>query len=286
MRSAIATLQEITIPMGAGPGTPSVYIGPRIPADLVAHYAAEGITLTMAIIASGRTGPSFYQVWGYVPGPGGLAYWMTGVFGLAIAEATRTYWDDGLAQIINGAFIDAGTISASQLVALTGPFTIDAVSQPRGVLPGGYVSSTAAAGPVGTSFTPVLTQSSTGTAITFRGGRVYAVHVGGGGLSTSATTNVMEVRVNWFPGGVAAGMFDAGAFGPEYGAPSRQNVYNVNYFGFTSDVTPTDVVVYAKASAGTVTWYGDYSGNNRGPRFLMIEDKGAVASFPGVTMLN
>lgn len=324
MRFYHRLIRTLKLPGNAAIGAPQIIIGPDLPIPLQSRYAAAillqpgistglqyneylGIVKTIAPLAYSKVESGWYWVnaantqgWFYAS----HSYWVDntltvpslmleniGVLGISgtVGGAVLPTFDfrfqvNGLTILTQGLQVSgaAALFNNGATIPAGAPWSVDNVSQPRGVLPGGYVSSTGAAGPVGAAFTPVL---SLGAAISFVGGRVYAVHVGGGGLSTSLTTNVMEVRVNWFPGGVGTPMFDAASFGPELGA-SRQHVYNVNYFGFTSNATSTDIIVYAKASAGTITWYGDYSGQNRNPRFLMIEDKGALASFPGVTMLN
>lgn len=143
MRSFFATLRQLVIPAGAGPGSPAIVIGPDIPPELVTWANLFGITLD-AVIIYRRTSTSY--VWEGVGSFGGNTTRFRGTYDLAngVILTQRT--------IIGGAGIVTETFGAGfNPLALTVNFinptdiTYDGVSMGRGVW--AYVSSTTAVGP-------------------------------------------------------------------------------------------------------------------------------------------
>ena len=52
----------ITIPPGAGPGQSRIVIGPSKPPELVAYYAAVGLTLSSAVLYYDQFNNYYYEV--------------------------------------------------------------------------------------------------------------------------------------------------------------------------------------------------------------------------------
>lgn len=86
MRSAIATLQELTIPMGAGLGAPSVYIGQRVPAELAAYYAPDMVV--QAIVYRNPSGAYYWTA--FVVPELGDPFVSTGVHAFALGDVPFT----------------------------------------------------------------------------------------------------------------------------------------------------------------------------------------------------
>lgn len=238
MRSLIATLQELTVPMGAGLSRPSIYLGPRVPAEVAAYYSPDTVTACLIFRQNSQT----YLYMALVQPTVGLIYVAVGGIesvGLVVSEALR--WR------LHGGF---GNNPTSTDIA--GALTIDGTSAPRGYLGAnaatGGTLATSASGEV--FVTPWDAQPT----FTWKKNRIYRldaqVHVVG-----TAAGNPYRVRV--YHGANLLLAFD-GQTGATTGATTSLAAVGWAYNSSGADITGTlTMSIQRTGGAGNVSLYGD-----------------------------
>ncbi len=269
MKSLLSWLRSLTIPTGAGDGTPRTVIGPDVPAELSAYYGAGAVL--MATISYAGNGAYHYDALILGPGdPVPAAAYVRGFWTLAnIIETAyedlgagppleRTWYlggrgpngisvvDTGNSFFVNGAMYFDGTTPAERAIKYTFGSAVDAAAS--GVIPASVLS---------------------GGPFTWKANTNYRVEVGGL-CSTSLGTNRLGMFIQ---DNVPKTILNMGWFGPANTALQYVQTNAVGYVRNStgSDYTSTTLDVIAAASAGTAVWRG----STDTPRFVTITELGA-----------
>jgi hypothetical protein len=275
MIDLFAVLQELTIPMGAGPGSPRITLTRTIPTELASFYnnyvpATTTFSVNAAILSYDASGNYEYevnltQVLG--PSPGLIAQGVGFVVSGVVQELYLTFRSN----ITNHPSMWFGTLAPSDIkqtfgeLSLLGGFLIDGVSQGRGRLD--RIDTTVSSGAIGAE-TIVLT----GNNVTFTNGRAYEVITGMQMTHSAAQFATLRIRKTNLAGlNVITHRHQVGAAASN-NYTDRAVVVRIGGTDFVGNL-----VASLTASAGTVTMFC------AAPdlvAYMEINDIGAAAGYP------
>lgn len=282
MRSPIATLQDLTIPMGAT-SSPHIHLGPNLPAALKAipdaNLTAAAIWYFDAdeyfFIASGTwiSAGNRLVLIGTVDNTTGLNIWQRySPGGTPASAAWGTTIFDSNHPVMNVNDMDwnyaiDSKLTMGGLLSILGDFTIDAKSAGRGVK--AFIPATADLALIGVGGVDAIPI----TGITFAAGRAYRLEIGGS--FTGSVANRLRITPYVQPGGAANELIDFSWYGPS-AAGNPYPTYGTDYVRNSTVADKSrNVGVFVASSAGTCTWLGSGSSHY----FLRISDAGAATDY-------
>ncbi len=295
MRSSIATLEELTIPMGAGPGTPRVRITKRIPAELATFYAPN--TVSSVIQAYGTGADYEYTAWFTIPSTGETIEAIGQVSAGAVYEL-QTYYFDPSSGIPRTTFF--GDIFGARLTGSSWQFNgvVGAPLDPFGAnyssieigdsvdltvaglsLPRGTIAEVATAGNIAITTSHAAPVMSFGN-VTFPPKRAFEFRFGGLCV-LSASTNVMEVM---FADPAFTSFYcQGGAFGPSGAAFGIAMGGTRTVVNATGAAVTRNIGMFVYTDAGTGTFFGSTAQSGCG--WASIVDVGPSSAYPNCAQI-
>lgn len=310
MRSPFATLQSMTLPSGAGPNAPAIVVGLEpVPPELVTFYAADPVVIGGYTVVQGsiwRRDATHYWyevllVEASTLFPAKAAgQVITGV----VSEAARQVMGAGFPSISYGMrnqsdiYVQSGcdviisgnlivNSSAGQGVSFIPgtPFTIDAISAPRGLRGAmSYTGGGLVAASTGT--TEVAVPSATWTTeptFTFEGGRLYRLGIMGMMRAASAVSSATTILVRKGAATTSGAVLASLAVQiPSSGAVALVGFYAERYIrNSTGSAVATKLSLTNQRVTGTasIELYGDANQ----PLAVVVEDVGIASQQTGLT---
>lgn len=257
-------IRTLTIPNNAGSNDPAIIIGPDVPTELQTYYNVGAQRIVAAIIY--RLDANDYSYDALITVSGSM-YRASGYTIAGVVTPAYTYSSNAWLYLIDVLLTNADLIGTNTTLDLDNDSEIkfNNVSMGRGLLPGGYVSSTADNGPFGVATTVLVT----GT-LGFPDGRAFGVEFGGG-LITSLATNTG--RFNF--GTTGGTLVRAQSFGPSFGGNPANAHGKVFFKNNSGALVSTTVGLFITPSAGTVT----HKATSDSPRWIKVTDEGNQANY-------
>jgi len=305
MRSLFAVIRQLVLPAGSPTTAARIVIGPDLPADLVAFYAAGSYTTVGGIVMFNAGGDYVYlievvsntgatvlavgaknsfgisEIYEIYPGSGSAFTEM--LFGQFSGPPNNILIRNGVSLQVSGkngstksqlligsdGLLTIGGAAATPGtldIVTTGAFTIDGISAGRGLI--SFVAAQSDSAAIGAE-TAVLTD---GTSRTFKSGRAFAAIYAARFAGSVANTVVPRLRKN-----TAAGTEILAWSHPLTTADQWFSGYNVFVNSTGSDVSFAPCFTLA-ATAGTATMRGATTI----PRSIRIYDIGAATNYSNV----